>query len=100
MRAGWKTSTTGVFPVSCGGVTASRSTIVKTAERLSFPSTPHTSAQHAAAVISLRKAMSWIRGSALPCGRLLRWDGLNRPVSYTHLRAHETRHDLVCRLLL
>src|SRR5450756_1609300 len=21
-----------------------------------------------------------------------------RPVSYTHLRAHETRHDLVCRL--
>src|SRR5450756_2433543 len=25
------------------------------------------------------------------------WRG---PVSYTHLRAHETRHDLVCRLLL
>src|SRR5450756_782765 len=24
----------------------------------------------------------------------------HRPVSYTHLRAHETRHDLVCRLLL
>ena len=24
----------------------------------------------------------------------------NEPVSYTHLRAHETRHDLVCRLLL
>src|SRR5450756_2936283 len=23
-----------------------------------------------------------------------------RAVSYTHLRAHETRHDLVCRLLL
>src|SRR5665648_740739 len=22
------------------------------------------------------------------------------PVSYTHLRAHETRHDIVCRLLL
>src|SRR5450756_2911780 len=22
------------------------------------------------------------------------------PISYTHLRAHETRHDLVCRLLL
>src|SRR5450756_3078694 len=22
------------------------------------------------------------------------------PVSYTHLRAHDTRHDLVCRLLL
>src|SRR5450759_3539876 len=23
-----------------------------------------------------------------------------KPVSYTHLRAHETRHDIVCRLLL
>ena len=23
-----------------------------------------------------------------------------KAVSYTHLRAHETRHDLVCRLLL
>src|SRR5450759_1929444 len=23
----------------------------------------------------------------------------SQPVSYTHLRAHETRHDLVCRLL-
>src|SRR5450756_716008 len=26
--------------------------------------------------------------------------GTRSPVSYTHLRAHETRHDLVCRLLL
>src|SRR5659263_751017 len=26
--------------------------------------------------------------------------GVFEPVSYTHLRAHETRHDLVCRLLL
>src|SRR5450759_3462259 len=25
---------------------------------------------------------------------------VDEPVSYTHLRAHETRHDLVCRLLL
>ena len=25
---------------------------------------------------------------------------INDAVSYTHLRAHETRHDLVCRLLL
>ena len=29
------------------------------------------------------------------------WSGIVlNPVSYTHLRAHETRHDLVCRLLL
>src|SRR5450756_1335896 len=27
-------------------------------------------------------------------------DTAQRAVSYTHLRAHETRHDLVCRLLL
>ena len=26
--------------------------------------------------------------------------GTTVAVSYTHLRAHETRHDLVCRLLL
>src|SRR5450756_1926977 len=26
--------------------------------------------------------------------------GVTVPISYTHLRAHETRHELVCRLLL
>src|SRR5450756_2655980 len=31
---------------------------------------------------------------------IARISGLKEPVSYTHLRAHETRHDLVCRLLL
>src|SRR5450756_143580 len=34
----------------------------------------------------------------IPCDTLLLSVGLI-PVSYTHLRAHETRHDLVCRLL-
>src|SRR5450756_2413932 len=29
----------------------------------------------------------------------LRASNIPLPVSYTHLRAHETRHDLVCRLL-
>src|SRR5450756_333203 len=34
--------------------------------------------------------------------RFMFWRNLIDPyaVSYTHLRAHETRHDLVCRLLL
>ena len=32
--------------------------------------------------------------------RKLRGEHNPVPVSYTHLRAHETRHDLVCRLLL
>src|SRR5450756_527949 len=27
-----------------------------------------------------------------------RYEAVTTPVSYTHLRAHETRHDLVCRL--
>src|SRR5450756_1127989 len=31
---------------------------------------------------------------------ILRYANVYGPVSYTHLRAHETRHDLVCRLLL
>src|SRR5450756_2988250 len=31
--------------------------------------------------------------------RATKRDYLARAVSYTHLRAHETRHDLVCRLL-
>src|SRR5450759_2201307 len=40
-----------------------------------------------------------------PVGQFLRREPAGRldyiaPVSYTHLRAHETRHDLVCRLLL
>src|SRR5450756_2753193 len=30
----------------------------------------------------------------------LRTPRCERSVSYTHLRAHETRHELVCRLLL
>src|SRR5450759_5057688 len=38
------------------------------------------------------------------CGVLVRTDAGDHspkgPVSYTHLRVHETRHDLVCRLLL
>src|SRR5450759_4683881 len=32
--------------------------------------------------------------------RYFGWEGTIHTVSYTHLRAHETRHDIVCRLLL
>src|SRR5450756_85114 len=35
-----------------------------------------------------------------PYARKLDGEQEAHPVSYTHLRAHETRHDLVCRLLL
>src|SRR5450756_2766807 len=42
-----------------------------------------------------------LRDEVLHPGRLgRRWGADPGPVSYTHLRAHETRHDLVCRLLL
>src|SRR5678815_5904019 len=32
--------------------------------------------------------------------RLVQWNNCSYPVSYTHLRAHETPEHLVCRLLL
>src|SRR5659263_198331 len=35
-----------------------------------------------------------------PSDRFIQYGSFIRSVSYTHLRAHETRHDLVCRLLL
>src|SRR5450756_2211086 len=43
-------------------------------------------------------AVQWLGAAYLAWlgGKML----LAKPVSYTHLRAHETRHDLVCRLLL
>src|SRR5665648_469774 len=67
---------------------------------------------------------SWLGSAGVGCDvglvTSLAWNGMNanelyghqspqggislgmglKPVSYTHLRAHETRHDLVCRLLL
>ena len=51
------------------------------------------------------KEVQQVVGSEVYCGALKHMGGgqihsLNMPVSYTHLRAHETRHDLVCRLLL
>src|SRR5450756_2689879 len=50
----------------------------------------------------------WLQLTATPIpdsnGRpehlLLMIEDVTTAVSYTHLRAHETRHDLVCRLLL
>src|SRR5450756_2515886 len=45
------------------------------------------------------KGLYILTGSAVPRDDVTRHSGAG-PVSYTHLRAHETRHDLVCRLLL
>ncbi len=41
-----------------------------------------------------------IRARMMDFVRAVRDGSFKGPVSYTHLRAHETRHDLVCRLLL
>src|SRR5665648_1228977 len=37
-------------------------------------------------------------GASAPLSAHLQGMDTQTPVSYTHLRAHETRHDLVCRL--
>ena len=46
------------------------------------------------------KSVPWVQGPF--CASVTRNAGSmeSSAVSYTHLRAHETRHDLVCRLLL
>src|SRR5450756_2740667 len=45
--------------------------------------------------------VDWWDGVAATTRRLVSKTGIDsKAVSYTHLRAHETRHDLVCRLLL
>src|SRR5665648_946169 len=60
-----------------------------------------------AAYLTDAQASQYIAGMILlgvaPCtAMVLVWGYLAKgnPVSYTHLRAHETRHDIVCRLLL
>src|SRR5450756_1997153 len=47
-----------------------------------------------------RKQLMDISRRVKKCGARILRGGAYKPVSYTHLRAHETRHDLVCRLLL
>src|SRR5665648_791885 len=47
-------------------------------------------------------AWNWFeyRYSSIACPGNVSRGSIPGAVSYTHLRAHETRHDLVCRLLL
>src|SRR5450759_5917864 len=70
------------------------------ASTLTFPDAISMSALDAA-------ALAWATVSGMSLGpwqqpaRNMPSDAVSTgPVSYTHLRAHETRHDLVCRLLL
>src|SRR5450756_2332993 len=55
-------------------------------------------------LVGARLLYVWENFRLFAGGQILRVFALTEggisPVSYTHLRAHETRHDLVCRLLL
>src|SRR5450756_2710422 len=66
------------------------------AARATPTATPASVAASAAATANVRADERSFIGCSLACGCLGR--AHTRPVSYTHLRAHETRHDLVCRL--
>src|SRR5659263_149220 len=55
---------------------------------------PTSSAERGAVRSTCRRCRTAPPGSWRP------WLSWPATVSYTHLRAHETRHDLVCRLLL
>src|SRR5450756_1234879 len=50
--------------------------------------------------IGFEELLEMIPGPDFPTGATIYGRQGIRAVSYTHLRAHETRHDLVCRLLL
>src|SRR5450759_63403 len=47
------------------------------------------------ATVPMRSSVTGVLPFSMPRSLTRRW----MTVSYTHLRAHETRHDLVCRLL-
>src|SRR5665648_1053630 len=57
-----------------------------------YPSKPVTNFPAEAHVLSRDLAMRLAEQAASFGAELREWE----PVSYTHLRAHETRHDLVC----
>src|SRR5450756_2661752 len=49
---------------------------------------------------SAKRALRYVNGSEEIFLSMTVTNTYRNAVSYTHLRAHETRHDLVCRLLL
>src|SRR5665213_4236690 len=59
---------------------------------------------HRLALVPLGPAQTWVRLYFFPCRTTHSWNGRDSlrltAVSYTHLRAHETGRNLVCRLLL
>ena len=85
------------------GVNPNNATIVRVSEGASLALSGGTVNLHA----QLNGAGTITIGTADAAGQVnisntgnTNFTGRLEPVSYTHLRAHETRHDLVCRLLL
>ena len=67
---GWRTSVTGVFPVSSGGDTESRLTTVMTAARLTVAKrNAGDMPEMRMARTFIRMRIRWIPGSPLHCGR-------------------------------
>src|SRR5660398_296312 len=67
---------------------------------------PRSTPLYSSAASDVYKRQQWpyyTRSCGLPCSRHEWWSRQIQwctPVSYTHLRAHETKANLVCRLLL
>src|SRR5450756_133208 len=76
--------------------TGSTSGILAKFRRLRFPSS--ATDKNIPPVVKIRQIVLQTCSSSYPTHSIMQT--LIVPVSYTHLRAHETRHDLVCRLLL
>src|SRR5450756_2728261 len=85
----------GKFVFLTGESGAGKSTVLRLIYRAERPTNgtilvdgADTAAAHGGSLTTLRRRMGMV------------FQDYMLPVSYTHLRAHETRHDLVCRLLL
>src|SRR5450756_2566307 len=87
----------------CGPRTSRTGGVARHAARAGFAASRHGRGAHSRS----RSGVAVLRGPSPPRGCPPAPPAHERPlplgaapVSYTHLRAHETRHDLVCRLLL
>src|SRR5450759_5053205 len=97
--------------LACLGVAFSGTFAVRTLDASFFRNTSAYSPRFSSSLVVILTTPLGIRSTVIgtrACSTLLSTRSVvgfisNRPffaVSYTHLRAHETRHDLVCRLLL
>src|SRR5450756_900532 len=60
----------------------------------------YTGVEKRAEIVALERKIDWQIACKRGLLKAMAEGAEKEAVSYTHLRAHETRHDLVCRLLL